>query len=311
VVGPKTIGPTAGANVLSGTVTFPVTATGPLIVGAFDQGAGVMRSARIASPVSPQAFTITGIPSGNSYMVFAILDQNNSGLVEAGNLDNTNGAGSIAITGPTTRNVVLAGGGAEVRIATEHQSTQGGGTDSYGIRARALGHLKLPVAVTVYSGNGVFVPAGLGKSFGTGFESSPYWSSTRPTVGDLYRFKVWYSDATSELRTGTLAVVLDAFANSLSVVATPSKNVPTFHWLAPTSPPASYTYRLSLSGSGANWYYPSRSDMPSTQFSVQYNTDGNASPASLVTGSTYTWSVIVQDQDDNMATVQTSYTVPP
>jgi hypothetical protein len=312
VVGPKTIGPTAGANVLSGTVTFPVTATGPMIVGAFDQGAGVMRSARIATPVSPQAFTISGIPSGSSYMVFAILDQNNSGLIEAGNLDNTNGAGSIAITGPTTRNVVLAGGGAEVRVATEHQVTQSvPGSDSYGIRTRALGHLKLPVLVTLYSGHGVLVPAGLGKSFGTGFESSPYWSSTRPTVGDLYRFKVWYSDATSELKTGTLAVVLDAFANSLSVVATPSKNIPTFHWLAPASPPASYTYRLWLSGSGANWYYPSRSDMPSTQLSVQYNTDGNASPSSLVNGSTYGWAITVQDQDSNLATVQASYTVPP
>jgi hypothetical protein len=271
-----------------------------------------MRTTTIPSPSSPQAFTITGIPSGSGYMVFAILDQNNSGLIEAGNLDNTNGAGSIAITGATTHNVVLVGGGAEVRVATEHQVTQSvPGSDSYGIRTRALGHLKLPVAVTLYGGNGVLVPAGLGKSFGTGFESSPAWTSTRPTVGDLYRFKVWYSDATSELKTGTLAAVLDAFANSLSVTATPSKNIPTFNWLAPSSPPSSYTYRLSLWGPSANWYYQSSSDMPSTQLSVQYNIDNNAQPTSLVNGSTYTWSVVVQDSDDNMATVQTSYTVPP
>ena len=43
VVGPVTIGAILGANVLSGTVTFPGTATGPLYAGVFDQTAGALR----------------------------------------------------------------------------------------------------------------------------------------------------------------------------------------------------------------------------------------------------------------------------
>jgi hypothetical protein len=51
--------------------------------------------------------------------------------------------------------------------------------------------------------------------------------------------------------------------------------------------------------------------MPSTTTSVLYNVDGNANPPSLSTGTTYNWSIIVQDQNDNQASVQTTYTPTP
>jgi VCBS repeat-containing protein len=42
---------------------------------------------------------------------------------------------------------------------------------------------------------------------------------------------------------------------------------------------------------------------------VQYNVDGQASPnAALVSGSTYNWSVTVQDADGNQAKTETTYT---
>ena len=307
VAGPVTIGAIAGANVLTGTVTFPATATGPLIVGAFDESTGTMRSTAIASPTSPQAFTVTGIPSGSSYFVFAILDQNNNGIIDAGDLDNTNRAGSVAITGATTHDIILSGAAADVAMTTEHQFEQGvSGSDYYAIRANAEGHTKLPIAATMYSGSGVAVPVDLGKSYS--FQSNGDWGPTRPTAGDVYGFKIWYSDGTSELKLATLTTVLDSFARSLSVTASPSATIPTFHWLAPTSPPAGYTFNLSLYGSNANWYYPQRADMPSTQLSVQYDIDGSASSSSLVPGTTYNWSIIVRDPNDNRATVFATYT---
>jgi hypothetical protein len=310
VVGPITIGALPGANVLTGSVTFPATATGPLYVGAFDQNGGLMRATRIASPVSPQAFTVTGIPSGSSYFAFAILDQNDNGLIDAGDLSNTNGGGNqvIAITGATSHDITLSGANAEVRITTQHQVQQGSpGSDFYGMNLRVSGQVKLPVAVTLYSGAGVAVPVDFPKNFD--FQTFLGLGSSRPNPGGAYGFKIWYSDGTSELKTGSVTAVLDTFARSLSVTPAPSANVPTFSWVAPASPPApSYTYRLSLYGPGANWYYPRNDGMPSTQVSAQYNVDGNANPSSLVTGSTYTWAVVVQDLEGNEASIQTTYT---
>jgi hypothetical protein len=308
VVGPVIIGAIAGGNTLSGSVTFPGAATGPMYVGAFDQNAGVMRATRIASPTSPQAFTVTGIPSGSNYFVFAILDQNNNGLIDAGDLSNTNGGGNqaIAITGATTQNVTLSGANADVRVATQHQIQEGvTGSDSYYIQSRVSGLVKLPVAVTLYSGLGAPVPVDVAKYFD--FETF-LGMNGRPNAGDTYGFKVWYSDGTSELKSGTISAVLDSFAQNLTVTPTPSSTVPTFSWSAPASPPTSYVYHLSLYGPSASWFYPQNNGMPSTQLTVQYNFDGNANPSSLVTGTTYYWSVVVQDQNDNQASILTAYT---
>lgn len=311
VVGPVTIGAIPGANVLSGTVTFPGTATGPLFAGVFDQTAGVMRATKIASPMSPTAYTVTGIPSGSNYFAFAILDQNGNGLIDAGDVHNIGSGGgnqTIAITGATTHNVTLSGANASVLMGTQHERQLGvPGSDSYGIRSRVSALVKLPVAVTLYSGSNVAVPADIARYYD--FEIGWGQGSARPNVGDAYGFKIWYSDGTSELKSGAVSAVLDSFAQTITATPTPSANTPTFSWAAPASPPASYMYYLQLYGpGGANWWYPRDSGMPSTQLSVQYNADGNASPASLVTGTTYNWSVTVQDQNQNRASVQTTYT---
>lgn len=307
VFGPVTIGPATGPNILTGSVTFPGTATGPLYVGAFDMSTGTMRAARIASPTRPQFYTVTGIPAGD-YFVFAIVDMNDNGVVDGGDLSNTREDGQVVpIDVATTQDVTLSNANAGVRIATSHQIQQGvPGSDFYAIRSRVAGRVKLPVAVTLYSGPNAAVPADIARSWD--FDLWSGLGSTRPAAGDAYRFKVWYSDGTSELKSGSVSGVLDSFAESLSVTPTPSANVPTFNWAAPASPPASYTYRLSLDGPGASWWYPQDAGMPSTQTSVQYNVDGRASPSSLVMGTTYGWSVIVEDPGRNQASVRTTYT---
>src|SRR6185437_13431436 len=81
-----TIGaPTAG-NTITGTVTFTGTATGPLMVGFYGQTTGVY-TAVIQNPVSTQAFTVQ-VPSGSGYFQFGIIDQNNNGIVDSGDISN-------------------------------------------------------------------------------------------------------------------------------------------------------------------------------------------------------------------------------
>jgi hypothetical protein len=309
VFGPVISGAVTGLNTLSGTVTFTGTATGPLLVGAFDMSSGIMRGTRIASPVSPQAFTVTGIPTGTNFFHFAVLDQNDNGTIDTGDLGNTNSAGTIAITANTTHDLVLSGANADVRILTTHQTFQGGaGSDNYGIQVRAEGQAKLPVALTLYSGPDVAVPFDIGKG-NSAFQGTAKWSSTVPAIGDSYLFKVWYSDGTSELKTASVTVLLNSFAQNLFTDTTASATIPTFRWEVPVSPPLPYTFRLGLQASGGSqyWYYPQRSDMPSSQLSVRYNIDGSASVPSLSVGTTYNWYVTVTDREGNEASVVTSY----
>jgi len=60
VAGPITIGATTGANTVSGTVTFPGTATGPMLVAVIDYNNGNFKYCftRIMNPVSPQSYSI-------------------------------------------------------------------------------------------------------------------------------------------------------------------------------------------------------------------------------------------------------------
>ena len=100
--GPVTPNPGAGFNTVSGTVTFTGKANGPLYVGLYDQNAGVPYVVRIASPVSPQSFSVLGVPNGTNYFLFGIIDQNNNGYVDSGDINNVSGNGNnqaLSVTG--------------------------------------------------------------------------------------------------------------------------------------------------------------------------------------------------------------------
>jgi hypothetical protein len=292
-------------------VTFPVTASGPLFVGVFDQNAGVMRSVRVASPTSPAAFTITGIPAGN-YVHFAILDQDGDGAIDGGDVANVKSGGpqgTIAVSADMTHDLVLSGANGEARVSTQHQIWQGqAGSDWYGIETEVRGQVKQPVRAVLYSAPGIAVPADVGGFHG-GYAFFADQGATRPTVGDAYRYKVWYSDGSTELLSGSVAVVLDTFATGLAVnSALPySKGQPMFTWTNPASPPAGYGLQLSLWGDGASWYYPRNDPMPAGTTSVRYDVDGSATPSSLAAGVAYTWTVVIQDPARNQASVHASY----
>lgn len=314
VAGPVTIGATSGANTVSGTVTFSGTATGPMTVGVYDNTNGTIYYTTIANPSSPQSYSVSGIPNG-TYNNFAEIDMDNSHTINAGDITNTgnNAAPSITVSGNTTGNITLSSAAATVKVNTNHQFD--GTNDNYNLVLSTNNGTKHLVGATMVSGPNVPVPFDMGPINNN--ELWIYLGATSPKVGDTYTFQATYSDGTTGTLTGSVTAVLgqSSMAQTLttSTAAPNSAGAPLFSWAAPSSPPPSYTYNLSVygtsSGPAANWNYPNRSDMPSSQTSVVYNVDGNASPASLTTG-TYGWQVQVTDASGNSATRQSTYTVP-
>ncbi len=306
VVGPITIGALAGANTISGTVTFPGAATGPLYVGLYSSSTKSYYFTRIAGPTSPQPYSIAGVPSGD-YQVFADIDMNNNGVVnDGGDISNMNGPLlTVAISGNTMVNQTLSGINSAARVMTVHQVS--GANHSYGLEMEVDRERRRPVAVTLVSGPNVAVPADAGQN-SWGFDLSSSNTAT-PSAGDAYVFKVIYSDGTSEMVTGAVTAVLDSFAQNLAPTSSGSGvTTPTFTWNGPASPPAYYAYSITLNGNDATWFYPQGDRMPSTQNSVLYNIDGRASKTSLTPGVTYNWAIIVEDGFRNKATQWVTYT---
>jgi hypothetical protein len=64
-------------------------------------------------------------------------------------------------------------------------------------------------------------------------------------------------------------------------------------------------------GASLNWCYSggkNSNGIPSSQTTVVFDVDGSASSSSLTSGTTYNWSVQVQDANGNTAQEQVNYT---
>jgi hypothetical protein len=93
------------------------------------------------------------------------------------------------------------------------------------------------------------------------------------------------------------------------VTPTPDATTPTFSWMAPSPEPAGgYGYYISVDGPSVSWWYPGVGRMPSTQTSVLYDVDQGSTSPSLTPGTTYGWSIVVEDASWNTCAVETTYT---
>ncbi len=327
---PMTIGAPTGANTVTGTVTFSETPKGPLYVGFYNQSTGSVYVDVIASPKSPQAYTVQ-VPSATDYYFFGFLDQNNSGMFAgAGQVSNTNGGNnqSISINGNlSNEDLTLPSGNSKATVQTQSQEqiNQNGTNVFYSIGFSVTGVVKLPVGVELTTGPapGVIIPTDFaaGAFYGNGNSSQfSYYTGLNgavPHVGDTYTMNVTYSDGSVDNPSVQVSAVLNAFATNLSPQGTGVSTMPTFTWTDPANA-SNYLYQFQLWDQYGNqiWQIPGNNSN-SNGFSSAYTTiDWGVDPTgsgslpnvpSLTGSSTYYWQITATDANGNSAQVQVTF----
>ena len=333
VAGPVTIGALTAGSAVSGSIGFSGTATGPMYVGFYNQDNNTTPAylEPFASPMNPQTYTVD-VPDSSSavYIPVAFIDQNNDGVADFGDLTNVNfQGGPIAVTGTTAnQNLTLPSGHVLANVPTQH-FYDAGVSQNYGLYFNLTWASKLPVAVTLlnsYNPDGANIDSGpmdlancavpnVSCSEGSGgFEIFLNLGTTVPSVGDDYLFNITYNDGTSETVAATLSNVLSVPATNLAPTSGTSTS-PTFTWTDPVCGACSgYTYQFYISGpSGGIWSVPGSGDglAPGTA-SLTWPTDptdssNTPSVTTLTGGTSYSWSVTVQDSNYNQAIDTVTY----
>ena len=327
----------SGYNTVTGSVVIPssiTVATGAqLYTGYYDQSTNTAYAARIGAPTNSSggnAFTVE-VPTGSNYIQFAILDQNNDGLINAGDVTNVfgNNSNTVSVSGNlTNQNLTLPSTNSNATVMTQFtQSTVTSTSTSYSLNLKLREQNKLPVAVqlTAASSPNVLTPLDVSNYCqGCGnlqFQYDASIGSDVPAVNDTYTFSVTYSDGTTGTATGTVTAVLGTsnLATSLSPTTGSSTSVtPTFTWTDPANA-SNYIYQFYMNDSSGNtvWQIPSNSSnlsgFSSSVTSITWGTDptgdtsNTPSVSSLTVGTNYTWSIQVQDANGNTATQQVQY----
>ncbi len=285
----------SNCTTVSGAITIPngvtIGAGAPLYVGLYQQSSGgkgpsAIYAVELASPVAGANNYSISIPSGSGYTVFGILDQNNDGMIDVGDVTNTHDNGSssgITVTGSTMtgQNVTLPGVNSTGSATTNYQSNtySGGSSTNYSIHLEVKQANKMPVAVTLTSGPNFVSPIDMGVCTECGdsqFGFSATLPGSTPAVGDTYNFTVTYSDGTQDTGStvngkvtawdsangGASVVGAADLPTSLAPSGTSSTSTtPTFTWTFPANP-SDFTYSFSIyqtncSGSCSNiWQLP-------------------------------------------------------
>jgi hypothetical protein len=312
VVGPVTIGAPAGGHSVSGTISFGFTPSGPLyaVVGTGTLG---FWSTRIDNPVSPQSFTITGVPDGR-YDFGAVFDLDSNGLLDSTDpisFRRHDVSPLVAVAGADVSNVSLSLPATDGMAWVSTQYVQeDSSTPSYRLRLGVAANLKQIVKGVVISGPGIVAPIDM-RADGTDAFMSEIDNVALPTVGSLYELEATYADG----KTCTLSAPVTGVWTSLPQSLAPSGNgtgsaTPTFTWTAPPVTPSVYWYRMNVwpnnSSNGDIWY----TSMPSSFTSLLFNDNGSASISALVSGGSYQWALSATDTSGNIAARKVTFSVP-
>jgi len=303
---PVTIGAPAGGVTVSGTITTSGATLGantPLYIALGAGNGPPAYVARVASPTTSQAYTIAGVQPGN-YQVYVILDMNNNGLIDLGDLKNTDSNGvpiTVGSTNLTGANVALAASAANITLRTNHWKSEF--SEGYGLNMEVQSAQKRPVNIAV-TGPQLAGPIDIGVSSWGGFS---LWTNVaaRPTLApaDTYSFAISYSDGTTtggSPLTAAVTGIVDSFATPTSPVGfIPYPFSGDFVWSAPASPPTPYTYSFWLNVPGFN--SDPYGNMPSSTTTVNV-------PFAYVDGTPYGWTIAVADSFGNSAQNQVSFT---
>jgi hypothetical protein len=343
----------SNCTTVSGTVTIPSGITpasgAPLYVGFYQQspssnGPTALYATEI-SPVSGANSYSIAIPSGSNYNIFGILDQNNDGQIDAGDVtdtNNNNNSSGITVSGSTmtVNDNSLPATNSVATVQTQY-STCGTNCSNYNLNLQVREGNKLPVAVTLYSGPNLLNPVDMGQCSSCGSVQYQYSVSLPggvPNVGDTYNFTVTYSDGSVDQGSaGTINGKVTAFGSTGAVVG-PSdaptnllpnttsgptagtRTQPTFTWTDSSNATGSnFSYNFSIyqsngcSGNCNIWQIPSNNSnsngFSSSITSLTWGTDptGGGSTPSVSSLTTGTqYSWQIQVQDSNGNQAQTS-----
>jgi Putative Ig domain/IPT/TIG domain len=327
VVGPVTIGPSSSGSTVSGNVTFPGTVPSnvPLYAGVY--GNNGIYVVRILGPVSSQSYSVPGVPNG-TYNNFAILDVNNNGVIDFGDITNTsNNSNPPLITvnnGPVTGNIILTNPVTTLNVTTNHQQTNGT-QDTYGLNFGVSWGSKRPVAITLFSGPNVSVPFDMSVDQNNGGGQGPaFLNGAVPAVADTYQFLVTFSDGSTLTIPSSVTAVLNSFVTGMAMNSpvAGTATVPVLNWVTPTSTPSPYTYYVGLYNTtgSTNIFWndnggKNSNGIPSGTTNLLFNADGSANSngtpiTSLPTATTYNWFVTVQDANGNSSQESATYVIP-
>jgi hypothetical protein len=331
VFGPFTIGiPFAGSTV-SGTISFANPVKGALYVGFRDLASGETYAQIILRPVSPQSYSIK-VPTGSSYAMFALIDQNGDGMPSNIDINGLNEGTVVSVAGNTTQDLVMPQGNSAT-VTTQHfrQASSGGLVESYGLAFSIPTTNLLPLDVSLISGPNIPVPMDVGECLSCAASPYGFWmslSGTVPNSGDSYVLTItdpsgivapgWSLGPIVDVAASVTGVV-NAFAAGLSPGGIAGAGTtPTFTWADPPGADA-FTYQFTLWDANGNivWQIPaanaSFTGFSSAVTSIAWGVDptGAANPPSVpafTAGETYTWSIQVQDANGNTAEAPVSFT---
>jgi hypothetical protein len=340
VAGPVIISAPPTANTVSGQITFTQKAKGPLYVGFFDQNAGQAYLTQVGSaaapPTSPASYSLQ-VPSGNNYFLFAFIDQNNDGMIDAGDITNINTYNMItppvAISSATTQNLTLpsANSWTIMQTANSYGSTEWGASGGYGLGFIVSTQNKMPVAVALLSGSNVLSPMDFALCQQCSGDPNARFTSESlilngsiaPTVGNVYSVQVTYSDGTSETLHPQITNVLPNYPTNLSPAGPQSATnpTPTLTWNYPDTNAASYFYQMWFADDNWNtvWSIPNiysttnpftTATVPTA--SIKWGTDptdpaNTPAVSSLTNGEVYYWMITAYDANGNSADYLTDY----
>ncbi len=293
--------PTSGVNVSGTVATSGITLPGGgthLLMILIDQSSNNFITYSLPNPTNSQVFTISGVPPG-SYSLYTIIDRNNNGLIDLGDIFDTDIGVSVTVGTSDVTGVAVALTAADARayVQTRHYSG-----DTYSLSLGAATMLKRPVNVTVSGPQIPTMDLPLSSNDNGIFET---WRNVGsrpvfPASPDTYSFAIEYSSGSgSSPLSAPITGIVDSFSTPTAptgVIAFPAPDPLQFSWTAASPTPGyPYTYSFRLNNpfgyfnNDPYWNMPSSTtsiNIPGTDFTPQQGTN-------------YSWNISVKDANGN------------
>ena len=327
------IGAISTGATITGAVTIPagvtIKAGAPLYVGLYSGNGAAIYTDEITSPVvGANNFSVI-VPNG-TYQLFAIIDQNNDGAIDAGDVSDTNGnsgPGVITVTGNMSgQDFSLPSGDSTTTVQTQYQTNNSG---VYYLNFQVRAGNKLPVAAELMGGPNLALPVNMSNSCGSCSVQFDYTiqllPGLLPNTTQSYSLNVTYSDGTSNTLPAPITGVLGAsqLVTLVSPITSSSTNTPSFNWTYPANA-SDYLYQFSICCGSNNsvWQIPGNNSQANGFTSAQITpplawgvdpTDSTnlPSPSTLTDGTSYNWQIQTQDVNGNSATTSDNFIAVP